>query len=63
MPGRSGCTPPTKVAETFDSPAARRHEQRLFDTIFEGLDASDVTALGQLLGRWLGNLIPTGSAP
>ena len=52
-----------KVADSFDSPAARQHEQRLFDTIFEGLDASDVTALGQLLGRWLGNLIPTGSAP
>ena len=52
-----------KGAESFDSPAARQHEQRLFATIFEGLDASDVAALGQLLGRWLGNLIPTGSAP
>jgi len=52
-----------KVAESFDSPAARQNEQQLFDTIFEGLDATDVAALEHLLGRWLGNLIPTGSAP
>jgi DNA-binding MarR family transcriptional regulator len=52
-----------KVAASFDGPAARDHEQRLFDTLFEGLDASDVAALEHLLRRWLSNLIPTGSAP
>lgn len=52
-----------KVAATFDGAAARAHERRLFDALFQGLDEADVDTLDRLLRTWLSTLIDTGSTP
>jgi len=51
-----------KVADSFDSPAAKLRERRHFKRLFQGLGDADVAGLEALLRRWLTPFLNPGRA-